>query len=292
MAEETFTYSVVTPARNEADNLRRLAASMDAQTARPTTWLIVDNGSTDDTFAVARELAAERPWARAVFVEGESSPTRGGPVAQAFSAGVDQLDDTPDIVVKVDADVSFEEDYFERLLERFAADPSLGIAGGTCYELEDGEWRPRFATGNRFRGHARLPVALLPGRDPAREPARLGRDRRDARSCPRMAEHQLRRSRLLPPPDPRQARPEPLAAPLRGRPRRALHRLPPYVSPAPEPLQGTQGAGSARTRRRLRHGRGPARATLRGREGACVPSPEQSLRQVPARAREALGRRA
>ena len=66
---------------------------------------------------------------------------------------------------------------------------------------------------------------------------------------------------------------------LRGRPRRALHRLPPRSPPAPQPLQGTQGAGRARTRRRLRHGRRPARAALRGREGARIPPPAA----VPAR---------
>jgi poly-beta-1,6-N-acetyl-D-glucosamine synthase len=155
MAAETLTYAVVTPARNEADNLRRLAGCLDAQTVPPASWLIVDNGSTDDTLDVACELAAERPWARAVFAEGEALPTRGGPVAQAFSAGVDRLELEPDIVVKVDADVSFADDYFERLLERFDADASLGIAGGTCYELEEGEWKPRFATGNRVRGAQR-----------------------------------------------------------------------------------------------------------------------------------------
>jgi poly-beta-1,6-N-acetyl-D-glucosamine synthase len=175
MRGPTLTYAVVTPARNEADNLRRLAGCMDAQTARPSAWLIVDNGSTDDTLEVARELAAERNWARAVVVAGEALPTRGGPVARAFSAGVDQLEDTPDLVIKVDADVSFSADYFEQLVARFAADPRLGIAGGTCYELEDGEWKPRFVTGNRVRGASRayrwrcyqdvLPLENRPGWD-------------------------------------------------------------------------------------------------------------------------------
>jgi glycosyltransferase involved in cell wall biosynthesis len=155
MVGETLSYAVVTPARNEAENLRRLADCLEAQTARPSTWLIVDNGSTDDTLDVARKLADGRSWIRAVVVPGETLPTRGGPVAQAFSAGVDLLDGQPEIVVKLDADVSFAEDYFERLLAKFSANPSLGIAGGTCYELDDGEWKPRFATGNRVRGASR-----------------------------------------------------------------------------------------------------------------------------------------
>ena len=155
MGAESLSYAVVTPARNEAENLRRLADALLAQTARPSTWLIVDNGSTDETPAVARELGEAHDWIRTASVPGEAIATRGGPVARAFAAGIGQLRTQPDVVVKVDADISFDDDYFERLLGRFAEQPSLGIAGGTCYELEHGVWVPRHATGDRVRGAAR-----------------------------------------------------------------------------------------------------------------------------------------
>jgi glycosyltransferase involved in cell wall biosynthesis len=175
MSRESLTYAVVTPARNEAENLGRLADSLAAQTELPAVWLLVDNGSTDDTPEVAAAFAAEHPWARYLHVPGEASPTRGGPVAQAFATGVAALDEPVDVVVKVDADISFDPDHFERLLERLAADPSLGIAGSTCYELEDGEWKPQHVTGNRVRGAVRayrqqcfqdvLPLENRPGWD-------------------------------------------------------------------------------------------------------------------------------
>jgi glycosyltransferase involved in cell wall biosynthesis len=175
MDVEPRSYAVVTPARNEADNLRRLAGSLTAQTRRPSVWLIVDNGSGDDTPEVARELAQAREWIRAASVPGEAVATRGGPVARAFATGVELLPEQPDVVVKVDADISFEPDYFERLLSRFAEEPRLGIGGGTCYELEDGEWVPRHVTGDRVRGASRayrwecfqdvLPLENRPGWD-------------------------------------------------------------------------------------------------------------------------------
>jgi poly-beta-1,6-N-acetyl-D-glucosamine synthase len=168
-------YAVVTPARNESENLRRLAGCMEAQTVLPTRWLIVDNGSTDETPDVARELAEAHQWIEVAAVPGETTPTRGGPVARAFMAGVEALEEQPEIVVKLDADVSIDPDYFERHLERFDGDPELGIAGGTCYELEEGEWRPRHVTGNRVRGASRayrrecladvLPLENRPGWD-------------------------------------------------------------------------------------------------------------------------------
>ena len=57
--------------------------------------------------------------------------------------------------VKVDADTSFDPDYFARLLERFAEQPDLGIAGGSCYELVDGEWQRIKVSGSHPRGASR-----------------------------------------------------------------------------------------------------------------------------------------
>jgi glycosyltransferase involved in cell wall biosynthesis len=150
-----LSYAVVTPARNEADNIRRLAGSLRAQTLAPAAWVIVDNGSTDDTVRLAQELAGEDASVSVIEAPGERTPTRGGPVARAFSAGLEQLTEQPDVVVKLDADVSFEPDFFSRLLAEFERDPALGIAGGTCYELEDGAWKAKHATGDRVRGATR-----------------------------------------------------------------------------------------------------------------------------------------
>lgn len=149
------SYAVVTPARNEAEHLRRLAGSIRAQDLQPAAWVIVDNGSTDETRAVADELAGVAGWILVVDAPGEATPTRGGPVARAFTAGIEALPHGPDIVVKVDADISVDPGYFEQLLLEFERDERLGIAGGTCYELEEGEWAARHVTGDRVRGASR-----------------------------------------------------------------------------------------------------------------------------------------
>ena len=82
-------------------------------------------------------------------MELEDGPTRAEPTVQAFQLGLAALGRDSDIVVKLDADVSFETDYFARLLGAFEADPLLGMASGTCYEREGGSWRQRHVT----RGH-------------------------------------------------------------------------------------------------------------------------------------------
>ena len=150
-------YSVVTPARDEATNLRRLADSMAVQTVPPREWLIVDNGSLDATGETADEIARDLPFAKTIHLPALDSPAiRGAPIVAAFEAGVGALDPGAEIIVNLDADVSFGEDFFERIVRAFEADPSLGMVGGTCYEQDTaGEWRPTFATRDHVRGATR-----------------------------------------------------------------------------------------------------------------------------------------
>lgn len=150
-----LSYGIVTPAHDEEANLPRLACSLAAQTLLPEAWIIVDDGSTDATLACANALAESTDWVRVVELESGAGMARGGPIVRSFTAGVAELPVGLDIVVKVDADVSMEPDYFERLLEAFAAEPRLGMASGSAYELEDGRWRQRFGTGTSVWGAVR-----------------------------------------------------------------------------------------------------------------------------------------
>ena len=76
-------------------------------------------------------------------------------MVRAFKAGLAQLREPADVIVKLDADVSFGPRYFEALLRRFVDDPSLGIASGTCLEEWEGAWRARHVTGDHVWGASR-----------------------------------------------------------------------------------------------------------------------------------------
>jgi len=155
MSVEAATYAVVTPARNEAETLAQVACSLTSQTVLPNAWVIVDDGSTDGTAAVAHALAASHSWVQVLSLQAAGPQARGGPVVRAFMAGIRALGVLPDVVVKIDADLSFGADYFERLLQEFAKEPTLGIASGVCHELVDGAWTPSFGTRSHVWGAAR-----------------------------------------------------------------------------------------------------------------------------------------
>jgi poly-beta-1,6-N-acetyl-D-glucosamine synthase len=160
MGHGCSSYALVSPVRNEADNLERLAQCLAKQTVTPQRWVIVDNASVDHTVELASRLAQRHEWISVDALKDagrsdERSPTRAPATVRAFNLGVEALSETPDVVVKLDADVSFRPDYFRRLLHEFESDPRLGIASGSCYERVDGVWRQRHVTAGHVWGATR-----------------------------------------------------------------------------------------------------------------------------------------
>jgi poly-beta-1,6-N-acetyl-D-glucosamine synthase len=150
-----LTYALVTPFRDESENLPRLAAAVTAQWTLPEQWILVDTGSTDESVRVAEELAFTHDWVSLTRMEGDLTIRPGAPIVRAFKVGTATLRMNPDVIVKLDADVSFDPGYFSGLLDAFTDDPRLGIASGYCLELENGGWRPKFVTADHVRGATR-----------------------------------------------------------------------------------------------------------------------------------------
>jgi glycosyltransferase involved in cell wall biosynthesis len=127
-----FNYVVITPVRDEADHITKTIASMAAQTMRPRQWVIVDDGSTDGTSQVLDRETVGLAWIKVVHRADRGFRAAGSGVVEAFNAGLSCLTVNDwDYIVKLDGDLSFEPDYFERCLTEFLIDPCLGIAGGT-----------------------------------------------------------------------------------------------------------------------------------------------------------------
>lgn len=129
-------YVIITPARNEAEFIELTLKSVVAQTVKPTKWVIVSDGSTDGTDEIVSGYAAQYPWIELVRMPERRERHFAGKV-YAFNAGysrVKELDYA--VIVSMDADISFEGDYFAFLLARLAADSRLGIVGTRFREGE------------------------------------------------------------------------------------------------------------------------------------------------------------
>ncbi|HTL28830.1 MAG TPA: glycosyltransferase family A protein [Tepidisphaeraceae bacterium] len=133
-------YCLITPCRDEAKFARRTLDSIAKQTVQPALWVIVDDGSRDQTPQILEEYAAKLPYIKIVRRADRGDRKLGGGVIDAFYAGYDTIDPNDfDYVCKLDLDLDIPPSYFESLMERMEADPRIGTCSGKPYfPAEDG----------------------------------------------------------------------------------------------------------------------------------------------------------
>ncbi len=139
-------YVIVTPARNEAQFIEFTLQSVIAQTVRPLRWVIVSDGSTDRTDEIVTRYSTEYPWIELVCMPRRAERHFAGKVL-AFNAGyarVKHLD--YQVIASLDADISFDPDYFKFLLQKLANDPLLGLTGTPFQELSGRMYDFRFVS--------------------------------------------------------------------------------------------------------------------------------------------------
>jgi poly-beta-1,6-N-acetyl-D-glucosamine synthase len=125
---------VISPCRDEAMFMRRTLESVARQTLTPTRWIVVDDGSTDETPRILREYAERLPYLKVVKREDRGRRSVGPGVIEAFYAGLETVNlDDFDYVCKLDLDLQLPQKYFEVLVRRMEADPHLGTCSGKPY---------------------------------------------------------------------------------------------------------------------------------------------------------------
>jgi len=151
----SYTYVLVTPARNEAEFIELTLKSVVAQTVRPAKWVIVSDGSTDGTDEIVRKYAEQHPWIELVRMPERRERHFAGKVL-AFNAGYDRVANIDyDVIGNLDGDVSFDEDYFDFLLTKFAENPRLGV-GGTPFREGSFQYDYRFTSIEHVSGQVQL----------------------------------------------------------------------------------------------------------------------------------------
>jgi poly-beta-1,6-N-acetyl-D-glucosamine synthase len=130
---------VISPVFNEARHLGVVAASIAGQTRPPERWIVVDDGSTDETPELLERLRSELSVLQVIALPRDGRRGRDGLAAareiRAFNTGWRSAAAGGwDVIAKIDGDMELPPDYFERLLDEFADNPRLGVAGGRYVE--------------------------------------------------------------------------------------------------------------------------------------------------------------
>ena len=135
-------YVLVTAARNEEANIGRTIQSVIAQTVLPDKWIIVSDGSTDRTDDIVKEYTKMYQWIELLRMP-EHIKRNFAAKADCINAAYEAVKEVQfDLIGNLDADVSFEKDFFEFLLQKFNEIAKLGVAG--THYLED-DWIPVYS---------------------------------------------------------------------------------------------------------------------------------------------------
>jgi biofilm PGA synthesis N-glycosyltransferase PgaC len=124
-------YLLLSPCRDEAQYLRRTLDSVAAQSVRPALWVVVDDGSNDETPAILQNYVTRLPYLRVVQRTDRGRRQVGPGVVEAFYVGLEtvRLEDF-DYVCKLDMDLKLPVRYFELLMERMENNPRIGTTSG------------------------------------------------------------------------------------------------------------------------------------------------------------------
>jgi len=127
-------YALVSACRNEIGYIDGLIDTVARQTLLPSHWVIVDDGSSDDTYARAARRREYLPFLRVVRMPLLRPP---GFASQAHAAnyGYETLRGCGfDFIGFLDADIRLGPDYYERVVAAFHQSPRLGLAGGAVID--------------------------------------------------------------------------------------------------------------------------------------------------------------
>jgi len=122
-------YIIITPAYNEETNIEKTIESMINQTVLPQKWVIVNDGSTDNTAEIVKSYAKKYEWIDILCRKPHADRNFAAKV-KCFNTGYKEIEKNEyDIIGNLDADISFGPDYFEYILNKFQEFPELGVAG-------------------------------------------------------------------------------------------------------------------------------------------------------------------
>lgn len=137
---EEFRYIIITPARDEGKHIEKTIKCVISQTIKPIKWVIVNDGSSDDTGEIIDKYARQYPWIETIHRNNRGFRKAGGGVIEAFYDAYNSLtSEIWDFIVKMDGDLVFDDNYFERCFEYFRMNTKLGIGGGVIHYIIDGK---------------------------------------------------------------------------------------------------------------------------------------------------------
>jgi len=145
-------YILITSAHNEAGLIGNTIKSVLDQQIKPLEWIIIDDGSTDNTSEIVAEFAASNSFIKLFNKTADLSRDFSSKV-NAIHLAVSKITSLDyDYLGILDADITFDASYYASVISKFENREKLGIVGGIIYDLVNGKTIPLYLHPNITRG--------------------------------------------------------------------------------------------------------------------------------------------
>jgi glycosyltransferase involved in cell wall biosynthesis len=139
-------YIIITPCKNEEENLPKLIESIEKQIVKPVLWMIIDDCSTDKTPEIIEEAKKKHAWIQSIMLY-EPAGDRGilhisQVKKRSFDSAIEYCmknEISYEYLGNIDGDMILEPAFFEKIIAEFEKDPMLGVASGGIYHYMNGK---------------------------------------------------------------------------------------------------------------------------------------------------------
>jgi glycosyltransferase involved in cell wall biosynthesis len=141
--ESKFRYIIISPVKDEEKYLETTIESIIGQSMLPEAWVIIDDGSSDNSYKIANSYADKYQWILVNRISSRKKRLPGSAVINAFNHGYSLIQNREfDFVVKLDCDLKLNPDYFLNIFQKISMDNRIGIASGIYLENRGNGWAP------------------------------------------------------------------------------------------------------------------------------------------------------
>lgn len=138
---KNLKYCIIIPVHNEEKYIGKALNSVVNQRYLPEELIVVNDNSTDGTQEILSKFQKDFSFIKVISSNSKSTEHQpGAKIISAFYKGFEHLKSDWDIIVKLDSDVILPHNYFEKVIETFASNSSIGIVGGLAMIEENGKW--------------------------------------------------------------------------------------------------------------------------------------------------------
>jgi biofilm PGA synthesis N-glycosyltransferase PgaC len=145
-------YVLITSAHNEAELIANTIKSVLNQQIKPAEWIIIDDGSSDNTSEIVKKFSASNPFIK-IFYKSADPKRDFSSKVNAIHLAVSKITSSDyDYLGILDADITFDSSYYASVISKFENREKLGIAGGMIYDIVNGKTIPLYLHPNITRG--------------------------------------------------------------------------------------------------------------------------------------------